>query len=162
MPWSDAPADDAPACRGPHDVVLPAGSAIDPVALYAVATTTNAAHAALGTELLGVFADGASLRLPWRPELADADDGRAWGPGVVAELLDHVCSLAALVALGSAERFGATMSLRVEHGAEPLTGPTLVAHARGVVDGMLVRVDGVVRAAAGSPAHGRCTVSVAP
>jgi acyl-coenzyme A thioesterase PaaI-like protein len=90
----------------------PAGSTLDLNHVHAVATQENTAHKAMGTELLAVERHGATVALPWRKDLAEADGGLA--PGAVAALLDHVCSLAALLSLDDEERFGTTMSLHLD------------------------------------------------
>ncbi len=90
-----------------------AGSTIDMALVSAVATETNRAHRSMGTELIDVERHGATIQLAWREDLADADGGLA--PGVLAALLDHACSLAALVSLDDPALFGTTISLRVDH-----------------------------------------------
>ena len=86
---------------------------IDLDLVRAVATEGNRAQRSMGTQLVEVGSRGVTIALPWRADLADAGGGLA--PGVLAALLDHACSLAALVALGDPARFGATSSLRVDH-----------------------------------------------
>jgi acyl-coenzyme A thioesterase PaaI-like protein len=95
----------------------PAGSTLDLAHVHAVATQANTAHRAMGTELLAVERHGATVALPWREDLAEASGGLA--PGAVAALLDHVCSLAALLSLDDEGRFGSTMSLHLDY-----LGPT--------------------------------------
>jgi uncharacterized protein (TIGR00369 family) len=90
----------------------PPGSTLDLSRLYLVATDTNAAHKAMGTELRAVERHGATVSLPWREDLTEASGGLA--TGALAALLDHVCSLAALLSLDDEERFGTTMSLHLD------------------------------------------------
>jgi acyl-coenzyme A thioesterase PaaI-like protein len=132
------------AVRGPQDIVLPAGSLLEPAYLYSVATITNAAHAALGTELVAVEHRHAVIRLRRRVEHTEADG--TWAPGVVAALADHVCSFTGVVALDDVAHFGGTMSLRVEHAA-PCASTWLVARAWARPGpGSVLRVDGLVHA----------------
>jgi uncharacterized protein (TIGR00369 family) len=90
----------------------PPGSTLDLSRLYLVATDTNAAHKAMGTELRAVERHGATVSLPWREDLTETSGGLA--TGALAALLDHVCSLAALLSLDDEERFGTTMSLHLD------------------------------------------------
>jgi uncharacterized protein (TIGR00369 family) len=91
----------------------PAGSTLDLAHVHAVATQENTAHKAMGTELVAVERHGATVALPWRDDLAEAGGGLA--PGALAALLDHACSLAALLSLDDEGRFGSTMSLHVDY-----------------------------------------------
>ena len=91
---------------------------IDLALVRAVATETNRAQRSMGTQLIAVERHGVTIELPWRDDLTDADGGLA--PGVLAALLDHACSLAALVSLDDPARFGTTISLRVDQ-LEPAT-----------------------------------------
>jgi uncharacterized protein (TIGR00369 family) len=91
----------------------PVGSTLDLAHVHAVATEANVAHKAMGTELLAVERHGATVALPWRGDLSDAAGGLA--PGVLAALLDHACSLAALISLDDEARFGSTMSLHLDY-----------------------------------------------
>jgi acyl-coenzyme A thioesterase PaaI-like protein len=77
----------------------------------------NPAHRAMGTELLGFGPTGLTLRLPWREDLADVDGGLS--ASALTVVLDHVCSLAAVIEIGQEERVGPTISLRVDHLEEP-------------------------------------------
>ncbi len=151
------------AVRTAADLALPPGSSLDAAFVFAVATRTNAAHAALGTELLGVEPHGATVRVLWRADLTTDDEG-TWAGGVVSSLLDHVCSLAALMSLGDPRRYGGTLGLRVEHMRPLGRCAALVAHGRcEPFDGVVLRVDGRVYAAdaAAEPlALGRCTIAV--
>lgn len=145
------------------ELVLPPGSPLDAAFVFAVATRTNAAHAALGTELLGVEPHGATIRVLWRADLT-ADGEGTWAGGVVSSLLDHVCSLAALMSLGDPRRYGGTLGLRVEH-VRPLGRcAALVAHGLcEPSDGDVLRVDGRVFAddvPDDTLARGRCTIAV--
>ena len=113
-----------------HELVLPAGSQLAPAVVFAVATRTNAAQAALGTQLLAVEARGATIRTPWHPDLgADGGDRDRWSNLVVATLVDHACSLAALLALDDAARWGGSLDLRVDYRHPLAASPYLVAHA---------------------------------
>jgi acyl-coenzyme A thioesterase PaaI-like protein len=152
-----------PALTDPSMIVLPAHSRLDPSEVLSVSVRTNAAHAAMGTELLHVGDRSAVLRLRWRPELA-GPDARRWANGVLTALLDHVCSLTGVLTLDDAARFGGTMGLRVEYGPPAVDVPVLVARARGdEPHAGVLRVQGIVHAA-GAPdvvfAAGRCTVAV--
>lgn len=142
------------AVRGPHDIALRAGSLLDPAYLFSVATITNAAHAALGTELVVVGAAHAVIRLRRRVEHTEHDG--TWAPGVVAALADHVCSFTGVVALGDVAHFGGTMSLRVEH-TVPCATTWLVARAWARPGpGSVLRVEGAVHAV--EPCGGRDAV----
>jgi acyl-coenzyme A thioesterase PaaI-like protein len=105
----------------------PAGSTLDLAHVYAVATQDNAAHKAMGTELLAVERHGATVALPWREDLAEAAGGLA--PGAMAALLDHACSLAALLSLDDEARFGSTMSLHLDYLAPADPRRAVHAHA---------------------------------
>ena len=105
----------------------PEGSTIDMALVHAVATKTNRAHGSMGTQLLAVERHGATVALPWREDLTEPSGAIA--PGVLAALLDHACSLAALLSLDDPARFGTTMSLRVDYLAS--ARPQLPVHVRG-------------------------------
>lgn len=121
----------------------PPGCRVDLDDLYEIAVSKNAAHKALGTRFVGVGACAAELELEWRPDLADRDGALAGG--VLAELLDHACSLATVMAANGTVRHAGTMSLRVEYLARPAAGAgvrvtgqcehlgTATAHVRGEV-----------------------------
>ena len=100
---------------------------LDLTHVHAVATEANAAHKDMGTELLAVERHGATVGLPWRENLADAAGGVA--PGALAALLDHVCSLAALISLDDEARFGSTMSLHLDYLGPAEPGRRVHAHA---------------------------------
>jgi uncharacterized protein (TIGR00369 family) len=85
----------------------------DPDRLRSLATITNLAHRALGTELEAIEENAVVLRLGWRHELTDGSDCLA--TGLMTTLLDHACSLAAVLYLTEEKRFVATTSLRVDH-----------------------------------------------
>jgi uncharacterized protein (TIGR00369 family) len=122
-PTSD---DTSPGSETAPPLRQPPGSTLDLGRLYVVATDTNAAHKAMGTELRAVERHGATVSLPWREDLTDASGGLA--AGALAALLDHVCSLAALLSLDDEERFGTTMSLHLDY-LEP-AGPGRPVHGR--------------------------------
>jgi acyl-coenzyme A thioesterase PaaI-like protein len=104
----------------------PEGSTLDLARVHAVATTTNRAQQALGTELLALERHGVTIGLAWRADLVD-EPGGGLAAGVLACLLDHACSLAALMSADDVERPGSTMGLRVDHVAAPTPGqPVLV------------------------------------
>lgn len=153
-----------PAIVDPAVLRVPDGTNLDPRHLVDVTIRTNAAHAALGTELVGIARAEACIRLRFRPELAGVDP-RRWANGVLAAMLDHVCSLTAVVTLGDVARFGGTMGLRVEYGRPAVDEPVLVGRARGEVEqNGLLRVHGTVHAPGGRDlpvAAGRCTVVIA-
>jgi uncharacterized protein (TIGR00369 family) len=107
------PPDPSPGSEARPSLAQPEGSKLDLAHLEAVATESNAAHRAMGTELLAVERHGATVSLAWREDLVEAGGGLA--SGVLAALLDHVCSLAALLSLNDEERFGTTMSLHVDY-----------------------------------------------
>jgi len=138
---------------------------LDPGYLFAVATRTNAAHAALGTELLGVEPHGATIRVLWRPDLGGGDPG-TWANGVVSSLLDHACSLAALVSLGDLRRYGGTIGLRIDYPGGGGAAPVLIARAVCEAPaGSVLRVNGQVFAPGASPdpvAVGLCTIALNP
>jgi acyl-coenzyme A thioesterase PaaI-like protein len=123
----------------------PEGSTLDLARVHAVATTTNRAHHALGTELLALERHGATVGLAWRADLADVADG-GLSAGVLACLLDHACSLAALMSADDVVRPGSTMGLRVDHLAAPRPGAAVhvVAECVGRADRVLF-VRGEVR-----------------
>lgn len=143
---------------------VPAGTRLEAQHLLDVTIRTNAAHAALGTELVGVGPAEACIRLRFRPALA-GHDPRRWANGVLAAMLDHVCSLTAVVTLGDDARFGGTMGLRVEYGRPAIDEPVLVGRAVGEREqGGLLRVHGTIHAPGASDrpvASGRCTVVIA-
>jgi acyl-coenzyme A thioesterase PaaI-like protein len=93
-----------------------------------VATEANAAHKAMGTELIAVERHGATVALPWRRDLAEAAGGLA--PGALAALLDHACSLAALISLDDEARFGSTMSLHLDYLEPAQPGRGVHVHAQ--------------------------------
>jgi acyl-coenzyme A thioesterase PaaI-like protein len=107
------PDETPPGSEGRPPLTRPEGSTLDLARLYLVATDTNAAHKAMGTELLAVERHAATVALAWREDLTDVSGGLA--PGVLAALLDHVCSLTALLSLDDEERFGTTMSLHLDY-----------------------------------------------
>jgi acyl-coenzyme A thioesterase PaaI-like protein len=92
----------------------PEGCLLDLGRVHAVVTKTNAAHAAMGTELVALERHGATIRLAWRPDLVDIEGG-GLGHGVLVALLDHACSVAALISVNDEGRCGPTMDLRVDH-----------------------------------------------
>ena len=94
-------------------IARPHGSTIDLTRVQEVATRANAAHRAMGTELLEVERHGVTVALAWREDLTETGGGLA--PGVLGALLDHACSLAALISLDDESRFGTTMSLRLDY-----------------------------------------------
>ncbi len=116
-----------PGSEGGSPLTPPAGSTLDLAHVHAVATEANAAHKAMGTELLAVERHGATVALPWRRDLAEAAGGLA--PGVLAALLDHACSLAALISLDDEARFGSTMSLHLDYLGPAQPGRRVHAHA---------------------------------
>ena len=116
----------APVSKKVPPLRQPPGSTLDLARLYVVATDTNAAHKAMGTELRAVERHGATVSLPWREDLTEASGGLA--AGALAALLDHVCSLAALVSLDDEDRFGTTMGLHLDY-LEPAV-PGLPVHGR--------------------------------
>jgi hypothetical protein len=164
MPYDPPVAEEQPVARA-AELILPEGSTLDPAMVFAVATRTNAAQAALGTQLLGVETRGATIRTPWQPALGTAD-GRRWTNLVVAMLVDHACSLAAFMALDDAARWAGSLDLRVEYRRPLEVSPFLVARA--VCDeriGAVVRITAAVSSAAGDHdpmAVGHCSVAVVP
>ena len=92
----------------------PEGCTLDLAQVLAVATQTNAAHRAMGTELLSLERHGVTLGLAWREDLVDGAGG-GLANGVLATLLDHTCSLAAWLSVNDETRGGATMGLRVDY-----------------------------------------------
>jgi acyl-coenzyme A thioesterase PaaI-like protein len=133
-----------PAVAGPHEIEVPSATRLDPGYLFEVATVTNAAHAALGTELVVVAPQHAVVRLRRRAGHTEHDG--TWAPGVIASLADHVCSFTGVVALGDPAHFGGTMSLRVEHAA-PCASTWLVARAWARPGpGSVLRVEGTIHA----------------
>ena len=105
--------DQWPGSEAGSPLTQPEGLTLDIAHLEEMATVTNAAHRAMGTKLLAVERHGATVSVAWRQDLTEAGGGLA--PGVLAALLDHVCSLAALVSLDDEERFGTTMSLHLDY-----------------------------------------------
>jgi acyl-coenzyme A thioesterase PaaI-like protein len=110
------------------------GSRLDPARLHAVATQTNAAQRAMGTQLLAIERRAVTIGVAWREDLAAAPGG-GLAPGVLAALLDHACSLAALVALDDEDRFGTTMSLRIDYLQPTAAGRAVHARAECVDEG---------------------------
>jgi acyl-coenzyme A thioesterase PaaI-like protein len=148
------------------ELVLPTGSTLDPAMVFAVASRTNAAQAALGTQLLDVGARTATIRVPWRADLGAGGATARWADFVVAMLVDHACSLAAHMALDDPARWAGSLDLRVDH-CRPLdASPFLVSRA--VCDeriGTVMRVRAVVSADADADgddpmAVGLCTIAV--
>jgi len=92
----------------------PDGCTLDLGRVLAVATQTNAAHHAMGTELLSLERHGITLGLAWRDDLVEVEGG-GLANGVLATLLDHACSLAAFLSVNDEARGGATMGLRVDY-----------------------------------------------
>jgi acyl-coenzyme A thioesterase PaaI-like protein len=105
----------------------PEGCTLDLTFVLAVATQTNAAHRALGTELLSLERHGVTLGLAWRADLVESEGG-GLANGVLATLLDHGCSLAAFLSVNDERLGGATMGLRVDHLAP--TEPRRGVHVR--------------------------------
>lgn len=127
----------------PGGLTRPEGSTIDLDLVRAVATESNRAQRRMATELLSVRRHGATIAVPWRGDLADETDALA--SGVVAAMLDHACSLAALLSLDDPARFGTTMSLRVDHLSRPRPGRPLHAGAEALPDaGAVMTVHGWV------------------
>ena len=121
----------------------PGGATIDLALVRAVATETNRAQRSMGTRLIAVERHGVTIELACRDDLADADGGLA--AGVLAALLDHACSLAALVSLDDPARFGTTISLRVDHLEAAAPGRAVQVAARTMHRGaQLVTVQGRV------------------
>ena len=146
------------------ELVLPAGSTLDPAMVFAVATRTNVAQATLGTQLLGVGAQHATIRVPWRADLGAGGATARWADFVVPMLVDHACSLAALMALDDAARWAGSLDLRVDYRRPLDASPFLVAHA--VCDervGAVMRVRAMVSADPDDDdpmAVGLCTIAV--
>jgi uncharacterized protein (TIGR00369 family) len=124
----------------PDDAVAPLarppGSTIDLALVRAVATETNRAQRSMGTRLVAIGRHSATIALPWRDDLADETGSMA--TGVLHALLDHACSLAALLSLDDPARFGTTMSLRVDHLEPPQPRRAVHAHADVVHEGLHV------------------------
>ncbi|MEO5838844.1 MAG: PaaI family thioesterase [Acidimicrobiales bacterium] len=101
----------------------PEGCVLDLGQVWAVATQTNAAHYAMGTELLAVERHGVVLGLAWRDDLVEVVGG-GLANGVLATLLDHACSLAVWLSVNDETNGGATMGARVDYfsPAEPEMG----------------------------------------
>jgi acyl-coenzyme A thioesterase PaaI-like protein len=93
-------------------LTLPPGAALDLDLVVAVATTTNLAHRRIGTELLDLGVGSATIGVDWPGFLGESS---SFTNGLVTALLDHVCSIAALVALDDSTRFAGTIGLRVEY-----------------------------------------------
>ena len=98
-----------------RDISFGTSRRLDPELVWSVATQLNRAHRHLGTELMDATDDRVEIRVRWRPDLADGFDERFWSALVLASIADHICSLAALVALDDPARFAATLSVRIEH-----------------------------------------------
>ena len=105
----------------------PEGCVLDLGQVLAVATQTNAAHHALGTELLSLERHGVTLGLAWRADLVEVDGG-GLANGVLATLLDHACSLAVWLSVNDETNGGATMGVRVDYFAP--TEPGMGVHVR--------------------------------
>ncbi|MEO8695261.1 MAG: hypothetical protein ABI658_17180 [Acidimicrobiales bacterium] len=105
----------------------PEGCVLDLGQVLAVATQTNAAHRAMGTELLGLERHGVTLGLAWREDLVDVVGG-GLANGVLATLLDHALSLAVWLSVNDENNGGATMGVRVDYFAR--TEPRLGVHVR--------------------------------
>jgi len=99
----------------------PEGCVLDLGQVLAVATQTNAAHHAMGTELLSLERHGVTLGLAWRDDLVEIDGG-GLANGVLATLLDHACSLAVWLSLNDPTSGGATMGIRVDYFARAEPG----------------------------------------
>jgi acyl-coenzyme A thioesterase PaaI-like protein len=110
-------------------VRMPVGSKLDLKAIVAVAVETNAAHRTLSTKLLRIEQHAATLGIEWQTDLFGDLLGGAWPNGVIASLLDHACSLAALISLDDARRFVATLGLRIDYLRQPNTGVPIHARA---------------------------------
>ena len=83
--------------------------------------------AALGLELLWVKEAQGALRAPWREDLVGDPETGIIAGGVVTTLLDHVCGMAALVAI---RRFGApTLDLRIDYMRPAEPGLDVLARA---------------------------------
>ena len=105
----------------------PEGCVLDLGQVLAVATQTNAAHHAMGTELLALERHGVTLGLAWRDDLVEVVGG-GLANGVLATLLDHACSLAVWLSLNDPTSGGATMGVRVDYFAP--TEPGEGVHVR--------------------------------
>jgi acyl-coenzyme A thioesterase PaaI-like protein len=105
----------------------PEGCTLDLARVLAVATTTNAAHYDMGTQLLSLERHAITLGLGWRDDLVEVANG-GLAKGVLAVLLDHTCSLAAFLSVNDEARGGATMGLRVDYLAP--TEPGQGVHVR--------------------------------
>ena len=143
----------------------PEGCVLDLGQVLAVATQTNAAHHAMGTELLSLERHGVTLGLEWRDDLVEVDGG-GLANGVLATLLDHACSLAVWLSLNDETSGGATMGVRVDYFAPAEPGKRVEVRAQclhraafvAFVKGTVVhpdRPDAVL-------AIGTCTVATQP
>jgi uncharacterized protein (TIGR00369 family) len=83
---------------------------------------------ALGIEIVRIDADGAVMRLEWKPELVgDLGTGVLFG-GAVTSLLDHCCG--ASVHAGMTEfAMIATLDLRIDYMRPARKGEAVTAHA---------------------------------
>ncbi len=146
-------------------LIRPDGCHIDLEFLHAVATETNQAHKALGTQLLAIERHGVTIGLPWRSDLAANSEGTL-ANGVLATLLDHACSLAAFLSFNGDYRHGGTMSLRVEY-VKPLRpySPVRVrAHCEETTDAVAYVYGAVFHPDMSGEllAIARCTIAVVP
>jgi acyl-coenzyme A thioesterase PaaI-like protein len=107
-------------------LTLPPGAALDLDLVVAVATTTNLAHRRIGTELLDLGVGSATIGVDWPGFLGESS---SFTNGLVTALLDHVCSIAALVALDDSTRFAGTIGLRIEYLHPVASGSRLHAYA---------------------------------
>jgi thioesterase superfamily protein len=98
-------------------------------ALIVTAFDLNRTHRRLGTTLVAVAADAVTIALDWPDELGPATSAR-WPRWVVAALLDHSASLAAVAAAGELGRIGGTMNLGVDYLRPPVAGSTIRVTAR--------------------------------
>jgi uncharacterized protein (TIGR00369 family) len=126
------PGDTSPGSDAGPPLRPPEGSTLNLAHVHRVATEINAAHRTMGTELIAVERHGATVALSWREDLTEAGGGLA--PGVLAALLDHVCSLAALLALDDEARFGTTMSIHLDYLEPALSGRSVHARAESIRD----------------------------
>jgi acyl-coenzyme A thioesterase PaaI-like protein len=143
----------------------PEGCVLDLGQVLAVATQTNAAHHAMGTELLSLERHGVTLGLAWRDDLVEVEGG-GLANGVLATLLDHACSLAVWLSLNDPTSGGATMGVRVDYFAPTEPGKGVHVRAECVHRGDLVAF---VKGIAFHPdrpdavlAMGTCTVATQP
>lgn len=149
---------------GAPDLAPPEGCVYELERLVDAVEVTNRAHASLGTKLLGLQPDGATIGVEWRAELSD--ERGALAPGVVSLLLDHVCSFTAFLSLNGEHGFGATTGLRVER-YRPIR-PGRAVHARAVCHtrtsgAMFLRGGGFHPDSPEEPIAGAtCTVTIVP